>query len=260
MGFSTTATNRCHSNKNVKPSCGADSGGSCCHKVVVEPESGSFRGGDAPCNAELSAAASAASSSSWHLQLILLALTVVTCYTTFWLPYPNLRPSHNHHHHNQAMMTDALRGGATLFLPSAAFSQQPQSGASSVSSSASSAHLWHARGTFEDATLYYQRTHHHLASAQQPQPNDDVVDPLQRYYAQQGFADSAWERYLTIVALALVLAWFVWEFCCLVQHRQQQQQAFCNNNNNNQKRIHHQQEQAGVGSIVGLDLEDATCV
>eukprot|EP00522_Entomoneis_paludosa_P016302 CAMPEP_0172444164 /NCGR_PEP_ID=MMETSP1065-20121228/4245_1 /TAXON_ID=265537 /ORGANISM="Amphiprora paludosa, Strain CCMP125" /LENGTH=151 /DNA_ID=CAMNT_0013194589 /DNA_START=21 /DNA_END=476 /DNA_ORIENTATION=- len=113
---------------------------------------------------------------------ILLVLVALTCYTTFWLPYPHIRPA---------------TPGAVLSRLGA-----PPGGMVSTSkahSAAATSSLHHARAPLDVEWTFHAPT------------TLDPNDPLTRYYQQEGFSTVAWTKYVNMGALGLVVAWLVYE-------------------------------------------------
>jgi len=106
----------------------------------------------------------------------LSVLFVLTCYTTFWLPYPHIRP-------NETVEVQNLRPN----IPSAAgLTAIPKNVAQAGSPS-----LLHARAS-PDVELTYR-------------------PGLDRFYEQEGFSNHSWTKYANVGALSGVLVWAMWE-------------------------------------------------
>ena len=117
----------------------------------------------------------------------LLLLFAMTCYTTFCLPYPQVRPNSSPLPAGVAILKNPVASGA---LPQ---NRVPSSPAESLRGK----HLLHARASAE-AQLVYE------------QPD------LERYYQQEGFSEYPYSKFMNMGALGIVAAWVLYEHvgCC----------------------------------------------
>jgi len=119
----------------------------------------------------------------------LMFLFVTTCYTTFWLPYPQARPN------SSSATTSTL---SKLQFGNVVPRHQPYTSIASSSGSSNSlrgvgrATLLHARASPEALLVY--------------EPG------LDRYYQQRGFEEFPWTKYVNIGALGFVFMWVLWGY------------------------------------------------
>lgn len=136
---------------------------------------------------------------SVFLSYVLLVLFAMTCYTTFWLPYPEMRPAAG-----QPRVSHP-----SPFLKSSLFHERQHRGKHQLTTTAVAAStaktLHHARAS-TDMTLTYERPKAPSLSESRWQE-----DSMERYYQQEGFVDYSWTKYVNMLALGIVLLWLLWE-------------------------------------------------
>ena len=114
---------------------------------------------------------------------VLFGLFIISCYTTFWLPYPEIRPQVTHTPRFQHVLNPL---GVHHKMKNNTFVAASSTGS-----------LLHARASPEIELAY--------------RPG------LDRYYEQEGFSTHAWTKYANLGALGTVLAWAARE-----QHRRRE--------------------------------------
>ena len=114
----------------------------------------------------------------------LVGLFLVSCYTTFWLPYPEIRPA-------VTQVPTASEYGSQLSEIHRIDSNN------TIRAVGSSGAMLHARST--------------------PEVELEFRPGLDRYFEQEGFSNHAWTMYANVGALGTVIAWAVRE-----QHRRRE--------------------------------------
>merc|ERR1712130_800665 len=110
----------------------------------------------------------------------LFVLFVLTCYTTFWLPYPNIRPAETTIPNiRMVKLPKVADGSLSIYNPNNTMKGK-------------SAPLLHARAAAELELTYLQ-------------------PGLDNYYKQEGFSNHAWTKYANVGVLSGVLVWAVYE-------------------------------------------------
>ncbi|KAL7569236.1 hypothetical protein ACA910_016790 [Epithemia clementina (nom. ined.)] len=129
---------------------------------------------------------------------MLLGLFLVTCYTTFWLPYPEIRPHVTYipRFQQQQQQHQHVSGPAGFHRNN---NNNTAIAAGSPSSAVASL-VFHARAA--------------------PEVELEFRPALERYYEQEGFSNHAWTKYANLGALGTVIFWAVRE-----QHRRREEDA-----------------------------------